>query len=36
MPGQGQLVYIAGHRTTYLAPFSRIDYVPTAKGARAA
>ena len=21
MPGQGQLVYIAGHRTTYLAPF---------------
>jgi len=25
MPGQGQLVYIAGHRTTYLAPFSAID-----------
>ena len=25
MPGQGQLVYIAGHRTTYLAPFSDID-----------
>jgi len=25
MPGQGQLVYIAGHRTTYLAPFSHID-----------
>lgn len=25
MPGEGQLVYIAGHRTTYLAPFSRID-----------
>jgi sortase A len=25
MPGQGQLVYVAGHRTTYLAPFSRID-----------
>ena len=25
MPGQGQLVYIAGHRTTYLAPFSNID-----------
>lgn len=25
MPGQGQLVYIAGHRTTYGAPFSRID-----------
>ena len=25
MPGQGRLVYIAGHRTTYLAPFSDID-----------
>ena len=25
MPGQGELVYIAGHRTTYGAPFSRID-----------
>jgi sortase A len=25
MPGQGSLVYIAGHRTTYLAPFSKID-----------
>ena len=25
MPGQRQLVYIAGHRTTYLAPFSHID-----------
>ena len=25
MPGEGQLVYIAGHRTTYLAPFARID-----------
>jgi len=25
MPGQGGLVYIAGHRTTYLAPFSHID-----------
>jgi sortase A len=24
-PGEGQLVYIAGHRTTYLAPFSNID-----------
>ena len=24
-PGQGRLVYIAGHRTTYAAPFSRID-----------
>lgn len=25
MPGEGRLVYIAGHRTTYSAPFSRID-----------
>lgn len=25
MPGEGKLVYIAGHRTTYLAPFSAID-----------
>jgi sortase A len=25
LPGQGRLVYIAGHRTTYLAPFSHID-----------
>lgn len=25
LPGEGQLVYIAGHRTTYLAPFSDID-----------
>jgi sortase A len=25
MPGEGKLVYIAGHRTTYLAPFSHID-----------
>jgi sortase A len=25
MPGQGQLVYIAGHRTTYLAPFAHIE-----------
>jgi sortase A len=25
MPGEGQLVYIAGHRTTYGAPFSKID-----------
>jgi sortase A len=25
MPGQGQLVYVAGHRTTYMAPFSAID-----------
>lgn len=25
MPGEGELVYIAGHRTTHGAPFSRID-----------
>jgi len=25
MPGEGRLVYIAGHRTTYGAPFSGID-----------
>ncbi len=25
MPGEGKLVYIAGHRTTYLAPLSAID-----------
>jgi sortase A len=25
LPGEGELVYVAGHRTTYSAPFSRID-----------
>jgi sortase A len=25
LPGEGQLIYIAGHRTTYLAPFANID-----------
>jgi sortase A len=25
VPGRGQLIYIAGHRTTYLAPFAHID-----------
>jgi sortase A len=25
MPGEGQLIYLAGHRTTYSAPFSDID-----------
>ena len=25
LPGQGHLIYIAGHRTTYLAPFAHID-----------
>jgi sortase A len=27
MPGQERLVYVAGHRTTYLAPFSHIDAI---------
>ena len=27
MPGQNRLIYIAGHRTTYLAPFSHIDQI---------
>ncbi|HZE29442.1 MAG TPA: class D sortase [Gaiellaceae bacterium] len=27
MPGEGQLVYIAGHRTTYLAPFAQIQRI---------
>jgi sortase A len=25
MPGERRLIYVAGHRTTYLAPFSHID-----------
>ena len=25
LPGEGGLIYIAGHRTTYLAPFAYID-----------
>jgi sortase A len=25
LPGEGELVYIAGHRTTYQAPFAKID-----------
>jgi sortase A len=25
MPGEGELVYVAGHRTTYAAPFAHID-----------
>jgi sortase A len=29
MPGEDRLVYIAGHRTTYLAPFSHIDALRT-------
>ena len=27
MPGEGRLVYIAGHRTTFLAPFSHIERI---------
>jgi sortase A len=27
MPGESELVYVAGHRTTYLAPFSHIDAI---------
>ena len=29
MPGEGELVYIAGHRTTYRAPFAHIDRLST-------
>jgi sortase A len=29
MPGENRLVYVAGHRTTYLAPFSHIDDLRT-------
>ena len=29
MPGEGELVYIAGHRTTYGAPFAHIDRLET-------
>jgi sortase A len=25
IPGEGHLIYVAGHRTTYLAPFAHID-----------
>jgi sortase A len=28
-PGQGELIYVAGHRTTYGAPFSDIDKLET-------
>jgi len=27
LPGEGQLIYVAGHRTTYLAPFSLINEI---------
>ena len=29
LPGQGRLVYVAGHRTTYLAPFAKINDLQT-------
>lgn len=29
LPGEGRLIYVAGHRTTYLAPFSRINDIRT-------
>lgn len=29
LPGEERLIYIAGHRTTYLAPFSHIDAIRT-------
>src|SRR5439155_2188306 len=29
MPGEHRLVYIAGHRTTFLAPFANIDAIRT-------
>jgi sortase A len=32
MPGEGQLVYIAGHRTTYLAPFTHIERLQSGDG----
>jgi sortase A len=27
LPGEGHLIYVAGHRTTYLAPFAAIDSI---------
>lgn len=27
MPGQSRLIYVAGHRTTFLAPFAQIDEI---------
>ena len=27
LPGEGHLIYVAGHRTTYLAPFASIDSI---------
>ena len=27
LPGEGHLIYVAGHRTTYLAPFAKINEI---------
>jgi sortase A len=27
LPGEGHLIYVAGHRTTYLAPFATINNI---------
>ena len=32
MPGEGKLVYVAGHRTTYLAPFSHMNTLTALSG----
>lgn len=29
LPGEGHLIYVAGHRTTYLAPFAEINNIRT-------
>jgi sortase A len=29
LPGEGQLIYVAGHRTTFLAPFADINDIRT-------
>ena len=34
MPGEGQLTYIAGHRTTYLAPFAHIERIKAGDAVR--
>jgi sortase A len=34
MPGEHRLVYIAGHRTTYLAPFAHIDAIQAGDSVR--
>jgi sortase A len=34
MPGENRLIYVAGHRTTYLAPFAHIDAIQTGDSIR--